>query len=75
MSSMHQRPRNWVVNGRAVVYYGAASHAFSAGIKCRHCTIKLGPVRSGCIRVWPSMNNSVLIAARGLFTYPYAAGG
>ena len=24
--------------GRAVVYYARAAHAFSAGIKCRHCS-------------------------------------
>ena len=34
---MHPCPGNWVVNGRAVVYYDRAAQAFSAGIKCRHC--------------------------------------
>ena len=36
-SSMHPYPGNWVAIGRAVVYYAWATHAFSAGIKCRHC--------------------------------------
>ena len=30
-------PGIWVATGRAVVYYPQAAHAFSAGIKCRHC--------------------------------------
>ena len=25
--------------GHAVVYYSRAAHAFSAGIRCRHCTL------------------------------------
>ena len=28
---------NWVAIGRVVVYYAKKAHAFSAGIKCRHC--------------------------------------
>ena len=36
-SFIHPWPRNWVTIGRAVVYYARAPHAFSAGIKCRHC--------------------------------------
>ena len=35
---MHPYPGNWVAIGRAVVYYVWASHAFNAGINCRHCT-------------------------------------
>ena len=35
---MHQCPGKWVAIGRAVVYYARAAHAFSAGIKCRHCS-------------------------------------
>ena len=31
-------PGNWVAIGRAVVYYVWAAQAFSAGIKCPHCT-------------------------------------
>ena len=30
-------PENWVVIGRAVVYYAQPAHIFSAEIKCRHC--------------------------------------
>ena len=36
-SSMHPCPGNWV----AVVYFAQAIHAFSAGIKCRHCKLFL----------------------------------
>ena len=39
-SSMYPCPGNWVAFGRAVVYYARASHAFSAGIKCRHCILQ-----------------------------------
>ena len=35
---MHSYPRNLVIIGRAVVYYARSAHAFSAGIKCQHCT-------------------------------------
>ena len=35
---MHPCPGNRVVIGRAVVYYARTAHAYSAGIKCRHCT-------------------------------------
>ena len=38
---MHPCPGNWVEIGRAVVYYARADQAFSAGIKCRHCTVNL----------------------------------
>ena len=34
---MHPCPGNWVAIGHAVVYFAQADHAFSAGIKCRHC--------------------------------------
>ena len=34
---MHPYSGNWVAIGRAVAYYAQASHAFSAGFKCRHC--------------------------------------
>ena len=37
-SSMHPCPQHWVAIGRVVVYYARASHSFSAGIKCRHCS-------------------------------------
>ena len=35
---LHPCPGHWVVIRRAVVYYSLAAHAFSAGIKCRHCS-------------------------------------
>ena len=35
-------PGNWVAIKRAVVYCAQAAHAFSAGIKCRHCRRKDG---------------------------------
>ena len=35
---IHALETNWVVIRRAVVYYSLAAHAFSAGIKCRHCS-------------------------------------
>ena len=38
-SSIHTGPGNWVEIGRAVVYSVRAAHAFSAVIKCRHCTL------------------------------------
>ena len=34
---MHPCTGDRVAIGRAVVYYARAAHAFSAGIKCRHC--------------------------------------
>ena len=37
-SSIHPCPENWVAMGHAVVYFAQAAHAFSAGIKCWHCT-------------------------------------
>ena len=37
-SFMHPCPGNWVAIGCAGVYYARASHAFSAGIKCQHCS-------------------------------------
>ena len=40
-SSMHPCPGNWVAIGRAVEYYALATHAFSAGMKCRHCTLHM----------------------------------
>ena len=40
-SSMHPYPGNWVAIKCAVVYYARAALAFSAGIKCRHCMLKL----------------------------------
>ena len=40
-SSMHPCPGIWVEIGRAVVYYARAARAFSAGIKCRHCTLSI----------------------------------
>ena len=36
-SFIHPGLRSWVTIGRAVVYHARAAHAFSAGIKCRHC--------------------------------------
>ena len=36
-SSMHPSPGNWAAIVCAVVYYARPAHAFSAGIKCRHC--------------------------------------
>ena len=35
----HPYPREWFADGRAVVYYARVAHAFSAGIKCRHCML------------------------------------
>ena len=37
VSSMHPFPGNWVAIGCAVTYNAWATHAFGAGIKCRHC--------------------------------------
>ena len=37
-SSMHPCPGHCVAIGHAVAYFPQAAHAFSAGIKCRHCT-------------------------------------
>ena len=36
-SFMHPCPGNQVAIGSAVAHYARAAHAFSAGIKCRHC--------------------------------------
>ena len=38
---MHPCPENWVAIGHAVAYFAQAAHAFSAGIKCRHCSPSL----------------------------------
>ena len=37
---MHLCPGNVVAIGRAVIYNARAAHTFSAGIKCRHCTLQ-----------------------------------
>ena len=39
---MHLCPDNFVPIGRVVVYNARAAQAFSAGIKCRHCTVYEG---------------------------------
>ena len=39
-SYMHQGPRNLAAIRHAVVYNAQAAHAFSAGIKCLHCTCR-----------------------------------
>ena len=44
--SIHPCQGNRVAIGHTVVCYARAAHAFSAGIKCRHCIdIILGPLR------------------------------
>ena len=50
-SCMHPFPGNLVAIGRAVVYYACAAYAFSAGIKCRHCTyiIRGSPIADRCV--------------------------
>ena len=40
-SSVHSCPGKWVAIGCAVVYRARAAPAFSARIKCRHCTYDL----------------------------------
>ena len=35
---MHPDPGKWMAIRGAVEYYARSTHAFSAGIKCRHCT-------------------------------------
>ena len=47
-SSMHSCPRNLVPIGRAVVYYVRAAHAYSAGIKCRHCRKRWKKIKDLC---------------------------
>ena len=37
-SSIHPSQGNWVSIEHTVVFYAQAAQAFSAGIKCRHCT-------------------------------------
>ena len=37
-SSIQLCQGNWVASGHIVVYYAWAAHAFSAGVKCQHCT-------------------------------------
>ena len=39
-SYMHQGPGNLAAIRHAVVYNAQAAHAFSAGIKCLHCTCR-----------------------------------
>ena len=59
MSSMHPCPGNWVAIGHAVVYHDRAAHAFSSGIKCRHCIPVLpvtpGTRGTGCVPAHPSL--------------------
>ena len=38
-SYMHSCQRKWVAIGHAVAYYARAAHIFSAGIKCRLCSL------------------------------------
>ena len=45
-SSIHPCPVNWVATKRTVVYYARATQAFSAGIKCRHCTFTTSRIQS-----------------------------
>ena len=35
---MYPCPLSWLAIGRVFVYYARAAHAFSAGIKCWHCS-------------------------------------
>ena len=46
-SSMHPWPGNYVAIGRAVVYCARAAHAFSSGIRCRHCIASMQLKRLG----------------------------
>ena len=57
-SSMHSCLGNCVAIGRAVVYYARAAHAFSAGIKCRHCK---------CSHTWQHYQWSVRIECTELY--------
>ena len=41
---MHPCPGNRVAIGRAVLYYARTAHAYSAGIKCRHCMSSYKPL-------------------------------
>ena len=41
-SSMHTCSGNYLAIGSAAVYYAGAAQAFSAGIRCRHCSFRCG---------------------------------
>ena len=45
---MHPYPGIWMAIGRTVVYKARAAHAFSAGNKCRHCTLSIS---AKCLRI------------------------
>ena len=56
-SSMRPCPGNWVAIRHAVVYFAQAVHAFSAGIKCRHCSLRIkATVRFEVIYVYMPRN-------------------
>ena len=59
---MHPCQGNWVAIGRTVVYYARAAHAFSAGIKYRHCKNE------------PSNNQKQLFAISDVRTEDYRTG-
>ena len=58
-SSIHPCQGNCVAFGRTVVYYAGDAHAFSSGIKCRHCGLETAPwqPRQGHAVKWMSRKN------------------
>ena len=63
-SSMQLCPGKLVAIGHAVVYFAQATHAFSAGIKCRHCITsnKLQNISSSKVFMgWSSFATSSVI--------------
>ena len=48
-SSMLPCPGNWVAIRPAVVYHARAAQAFSAGIKCQHCSLQAIHFPQSCV--------------------------
>ena len=65
---MHPCLGNWVAIGRVVVYYARATHAFSAGIKCRHSRCCFMGVSIACeVSVMCDGFWWILVVNRGLY--------
>ena len=50
--SLHSCAGNWVAIGLAFVYYARTARAFSAEIKCRHCTCPANGLAIGRLFVY-----------------------
>ena len=67
-SSMHPCPGNWVAIGCVVADYASAAHAFSAGIKCRHCITSISSIPCPYLQCRHSIRAQTAWAAKALCT-------